>query len=209
MIEFFNALSGVEKLYLACALIGGILLLLRTVMLIFGGGFGEDADLEGDVDLEGDFDLEESPGLDLEEELDTGDVSFRMFTLQGLLGFFMMFGLIGLALTQQANASDFLSLLGALAAGVFTMWLVSQLFIGVARLQESGNIDYRNAIDQDGEVYLTIPKAGTGKIQIIIQGGLRICEAASKDEKRIPTGQRVRVIDVVNGNVLIVETIDH
>jgi membrane protein implicated in regulation of membrane protease activity len=212
MIEFFNALSAVEKLYLACALIGGILLFLRTVTLLIGGGFeGEaeyegDLDFEADVDLEGDFDFEgEVEDFDVEESLEPSDASFRIFTLQGLLGFFMMFGLIGLALTQQIGLGDFWSLLGALAAGILTMWLVSRLFIGVGRLQESGNIDYRNAVGAEGVVYLTIPPQDTGKIQVVIQGGLRICEAASRSQDPIKTGTQVRVVDVVNENVLVVE----
>jgi membrane protein implicated in regulation of membrane protease activity len=143
--------------------------------------------------------------FDVEESLEPSDASFRIFTLQGLLGFFMMFGLIGLALTQQIGLGDFWSLLGALAAGILTMWLVSRLFIGVGRLQESGNIDYRNAVGAEGVVYLTIPPQDTGKIQVVIQGGLRICEAASRSQDPIKTGTQVRVVDVVNENVLVVE----
>ena len=46
-------------------------------------------------------------------------------------------------------------------------------------LKESGNIDFQNAIDQIGTVYLTVPpnESGPGKVRVMVQGRLKIVTA--------------------------------
>ena len=55
------------------------------------------------------------------------DLSFKALTFQGLSAFLMMFGLIGLMISEMA-APQALSILGGLGAGGFSMWMVSKLF---------------------------------------------------------------------------------
>ena len=47
-----------------------------------------------------------------------------------------------------------------------------------------------------------------GAIQVPIQDRLRTYEAVSRDRVEIPTGQRVKVIDVTPQDVLVVERIE-
>jgi len=73
------------------------------------------------------------------------------------------------------------------------------------RLKSDGTLRMENAIGKEGRVYLTIPENGSGKVSIVIQGGLRELEAVSAGKERIPTGENVRVVRVVSNRVLVVE----
>ena len=206
MPEFYSQLSGIEKMYLICAVFGGILFVVRLILQFVGGDSGGDSDVGaaadvGDVDVDGGFE-------DLDAGADDAYLSFKILSFQGLTAFFMMFGLVGLAMKRQTEQSAASSLVAATAAGLGTVWLIGLIFRKAAALQASGNINLRNAVGQEGEVYLTIPADGTGKARVTVQERLRIYGAISKDKVEIATGQRVRVVEVTPQDVLVVEKIE-
>jgi len=205
MPEYFSQLSGIEKLYLVCAVFGGILFVVRLILQFVGGDGGGDSDV-GDVDL-GDVDVD-GGFEDAGGGMDDAYLSFKVLSFQGLTAFFMMFGLVGLAMMRQTDKDTAKSLLAAMAAGLGTVWIIGLIFRKAGSLQASGNINLRNAVGQEGEVYLTIPNAGTGKAKVTVQQRLRIYEAISKDKTEIKTGQRVRIVEVTPQDVLVVEKIE-
>jgi membrane protein implicated in regulation of membrane protease activity len=172
-----------EWFFLTCAIVGGVVFLLRMVLFFVGVG-----DADGDV----------SSG-------ETADDGFQFLSLQGMSAFFMMFGLVGLAMLR-AGTGFLPALGGAIGAGLLTVWLVSKIFLSARRLQSDGTLRIQNAVGQEGTVYLSIPADGSGQVQIAVQGSLRIFEARSAKRVRIPTGERVRVIEIAAGNILIVES---
>jgi len=192
MLALFDNLNGLEKFFVACALFGGVLFVIRLVMQFSGA----DADTDGDV---GDIDV------DADIEGGDTDISFRILSFQGLTAFFMMFGLVGFALMHQSGYGAPWSILGATLAGVGTCWLMKLLFDKAKKLQSSGNINLQNAIGQEGTVYLTIPAAGTGKAQVTVQEHLKIYDAVSEGEVELKTGVPVKVVRIVSNNVLVVE----
>jgi membrane protein implicated in regulation of membrane protease activity len=214
------SMSGLEKLFLACALFGGILFVIRMVLLFIGGSadIDTDVDIGGDVDFGGDVDIDMEVDVDVDAdvgvEADVGDgevalqdstASFRLLTFQGLTGFFMMFGLVGLALTRQTKVSEPWAIVGAFIWGLLTLWVIAKMFQFMKSLQSSGTIDMRNAVGQEGTVYLTIPAGGTGKAQVAIQDRLRVLDAVTQDGEKLKTGEPIRVVRVKGDNVLIVE----
>ena len=205
MLAFFGQLSGIEKLYLVCAVIGGILFVVRLILQFIGADGGGDSDIGaadvGNVDVDGGFE-------DVATDVDDAYLSFKVLSFQGLTAFFMMFGLVGLAMMRQADQSPASSLLAATVAGLGTVWIIGMIFRKAGSLQASGNINLSNAVGQEGEVYLTIPGEGTGKAKVTVQERLRIYEAISKDKVELTTGQRVRVVEVTPQDVLVVEKIE-
>ena len=140
------------------------------------------------------------------EAITDSDFSFKLLSMQGLTAFFMMFGLIGLALLR-ANLATAFTVLGGAAAGLFAVWLISLLFSQMKKLQSDGTVIIRNAIGQSGTVYLNIPAKGSGRIQVPVQGSLRIYDAVAIDKKAINTGTKVRVVEIIDDNTLVVEKI--
>ena len=185
-------LTGLEIIYWVSTIVGGTLFLLRMGMMFLGGDLSDDA-------------LDTALGADAGGGHDA-DFSFKLISIQGLTSFFMMFGLVGLALLK-ANLHILLTLLGSITAGLVTVALTSILFTQMKRLQSEGTINIQNTIGTEGSVYLTIPKDGNGQVQIIAQGSLKIFDAMSKNKTVLSTGEKVRVVGIATGNTLIVEKI--
>ena len=187
-------LTWIEIIYWASTIVGGTLFILRVIMMFVGGGAGDDA-LDTALDSGGDL-----PAGDHVE----ADVSFKLMSVQGLTSFFMMFGLVGLALLK-AGLPVFVTVLGGMLAGLVTVGITGLVFTQMKRLQTEGNINIENTIGTDGNVYLTIPRNGTDQVQIIAQGSLKIFDAVSSSKTMIATGEKVHVVGVASGNTLIVE----
>jgi membrane protein implicated in regulation of membrane protease activity len=209
MTEFFESLKPIEKVFLISAILGGAIFLVRLVLFFIGmghhgmdtdSGFGSDVghDVGHDVD---------APHGDLQGHADDTESSFKFISLQSITAFFMMFGLIGLALSRQSKWPTTLSVFGAVAAGFFSVWVMGKLLSSMARLQSEGTLDIRNAIGQEGTVYLRIPATGKGIVQITVQDTLRELTAVSQDKTEIQTGERVVVEDVTGGNILVVRKV--
>lgn len=183
-----SGLTWIEIIYWASTIIGGTLFILRVIMMFMGGSVSDDA---------------------IDSAIDTGDpadadISFKLMSVQGLTSFFMMFGLVGLALLK-AGLPVFWTVLGGILAGLVTVAVTGLVFTQMKRLQTEGNINIQNTVGTEGNVYLTIPKSGTGQVQIIAQGSLKIFDAVSNTKSVIATGEKVRVVGVTSGNTLIVE----
>lgn len=187
-------LTRIEVIYWASATIGGTLFILRLIMVFAGGGDSHDG-----LDTALDTTLDASHA-----DHASADVSFKLLSLQGLTAFFMMFGLVGLALLK-AGLPVLVTVIGGMLAGFATVAVVSAIFTQMKRLQTDGTLNIQNTIGKDGEVYLTIPKNGSGQVQIIVQGSLKIFDAISGNEASIATGEKVHVVGVQGGNTLLVE----
>lgn len=187
-------LTWIEIIYWASTIIGGTLFILRVIMMFLGGSVGDDA-LDTALDTGGDVSAGESADADL---------SFQLISIQGLTSFFMMFGLVGLALLK-AGLPILITVLGGILAGLATVAITGLVFSQMKRLQTDGTIRIQNTIGSEGNVYLTIPKNGTGQVQIIAQGSLKIFDAVSSNKSVIATGEKVHVVGVTGGNTLIVE----
>ena len=205
MFTWFAALSAIEKLFAFCAAIGGVLFMLRVVLMFMGAG-ETDADMDVDVDVDADLDVGAHVDADVADagEVGAADFSFKILSFQGLTAFFTMFGLVGLAMMRNSGLAAGWSLLGGCAAGLFSVWVVSWMFAFFKKMQHSGTINLKNAIGQEGTVYLKIPEGETGKARVSVQGRLGIFEAVSEDKSEIPSDAQIKVIDVVSGNVLVV-----
>lgn len=190
MFADFNSL---EILFVICALIGGLFVIFRLVMQFIG------------LDHHGisDFDVD---GHHIDAGHTDSDSGFKILSLNSTTSFLMMFGLVGLALHRQSHVGIVLSLVGAIAAGLGSVWVIGKMFMLVHKLQSSGNISIDSAVGARGKVYMTIPKEGVGRVLINVSDRLREFDAATNEEDDIPTGTPIRVI-WVDGDVLVVERI--
>jgi len=206
-------MSTLEYIYLACAIAGAIIFLIRMVLMLMGGlgdADGEMGEMEG-ADF-GDFgDAEIGDIGDADADLggfgvEDTDASFNVLSIQGVSSFVMMFGIVGLAFAKMPTA-PFLSFLAGVIAGSFTVWVVSRVFKAMIRLQSDGTMQLKNAVGQTGKVYLRIREGSVGKVEIVVQGALRVMDAVSKDGGIIATGEKVQVVEI-RDTQLVVEPIN-
>lgn len=169
-----------KMLYIGCAALGLMTLLLQLALSIFGVGDHDGAD--GSTDMHG--------------EIHDGS-GFSLFSVRAVAAFLAFFGLTG----WWSTASGFsavrgagLSLLSGLVVMAAVAWLVSQQ----KRLNVEGNVDPRNAVGETASVYLRVPErgGGHGKIQVKVQGRTVELSAISSGEA-IPTGAIVKVLRLV------------
>lgn len=186
---WWNALDSFEKIIWTIALIFSLLFLVQTIMS-FVGGDSSDTDSIGDSD--------EAIGED-------EGVGSQYFTIKNLIAFFTMFGWAGVAAYSSGYGKG-ISILIALLAGLAMVALMILLLRNVGRLKESGTMEISNAVGKLGETYLPIPgkNDGTGKVRITIQNSLHEIKAITEDEVTIPTGKMVRVLRILNNEILVV-----
>ena len=178
--------SGVDILFAATALIGGLLFLLWFILMFIVGGLGDAVGGAFDIDV----------GMD-------ADLSFKAMTFQGITSFFMMFGLVGLAVSRS-ESSALIAILAGTAAGASSMYIMGKLFATFQQLQSSGTAVMSNAIGSRGTVYLTIKPGEHGKVQVELQGSMRTLDAVGADKKRnYPTGEFIKVTDTISSTMIV------
>lgn len=185
----FSNLAGLEVFFLFCAAVGGFFVFIRLVMQFMGVDHDADPTAEAPVDVDA-------------SHADS-DMGFKFLSLHGLTAFFMMFGLVGFALFRQSNMGHLISIVGGLAAGFASVWIIGRLFAAVGRLQTSGTVSLKSAIGCEGSVYLTIPPQGTGKVTITVSNRLREFDATTKDEAGLKTGAAIRVVGVSSDKLVV------
>lgn len=212
MFDWWNSLTTAAQVFYCVAIPSTLVLLIQTVLLLLGIGDDGGADdlpdpgmdSAGDVDVDGDgvFDADGDPSPHDPAGLD----GLRVFTLRGIIAFFVVFGWVGVAM-DASEVALYITLPVAILCGLVTMVALAFLMRAVMRLRNDGNTDNRNAIGTAGKVYLTIPPArsGEGKVQIMLQGSYVERGAVTDEEEPIPTGCEIVVIGVSGQTDLVVK----
>ena len=156
------------------------------------------------------LDFDTDTDLDVGSDIESMDADFTVFSVRGFIAFFTFFGWAGVSVLN-GGGSAFVALgVGALA-GAVAMTIVGYMMYAFSRLSDDGKVvDPYDALDTVGTVYLRIPASskGQGKITLNINGNLREWEAITLEGEQLPTGSSVRVIEIVDDNVLVVEPAD-
>ena len=211
MIDWWNSLEPAMKVLWAVTLSASLVFVIQTIMTFLGAAVDSDFDINSDTDLIGDIadgsvDVGGSPEAGESGQLGTG---MNLLTFRNFINFLIGFGWTAILLKDSVPALA-LRMLIAIVVGVVLVAVVMLLFKWLTNMQQSGNINvYKSAIDCEGSVYLTIPggRAGEGKVQITINNAVREY-AAVTDGPTLKTGARIRVVEVVSANTLLVEEIN-
>ena len=232
MSAWWESLTWLERLFAYVAFPATLLLILQTLMLLFGlghdGWADTDGDADADLDLASDTDVDLDAGLDVDYDLDgdldsdwDGAVShetadaplhhegpfagLKLFTLRGIVAFLAVAGWGGLWLLNMGLHPIFAVFL-AIAMGFWAMLLMA-LFLRVAlHLQSDGTMDLRNALGRAGTVYLTVPanRAGAGKVTVLFQDQLQELDAVTDETEHLVTGTEIVVVGISGRNTLVV-----
>ena len=195
LTNYFAGLSHTDMFYLGCAVLGGTLFILRSIMLLIGMG-GDDADGGGDLDADVGSNSEGSPSAD-----------FKMVSLHTITAFLLMFGLTGHLMRRNSGSGEvkqWVVAVVAVAIGLFTMFVIAKLFQKSRALQSDGTIYPQDVVGTEGTVYLGIRPGCIGKVQVTVRGAMKIYDArCANAEDSIPTGTAVKVVSA--DNILVVE----
>ncbi|OIQ29942.1 MAG: hypothetical protein BM564_03995 [Bacteroidetes bacterium MedPE-SWsnd-G2] len=191
MLEWFSTLDTFQKFYWLIAVTGSLLFLITTVLTFIGG------------DVSDDFE-----SVDAEIDADSG-IGFQFITFKNLVGFFTIFGWSGIACIDE-GLSKLLTLFISFACGIAMMTIMASMFYYMKKLAHSGTLNYNNAVNAIGEVYLTVGgnRSKIGKVSVKIQGSLRELEALTDANTDLPTQTVIKVVAVTDNGILIVEPLN-
>ncbi|MFS4454635.1 hypothetical protein [Maribacter sp. 2304DJ31-5] len=191
MEQWFIALTLFEKIYWTVALISSVIFVVLIIMTLIGG---DADDMGGDVDAEVDGD---------------GGIGFQFLSFKNLMGFLVIFGWSGIA-CMDAGLSKGITIAISMLCGLVMMTAMAALFYYLAKLQSSGTLKLKNALNQIGEVYLTIGanRSKIGKVSINVQGTLRELDALTDEDMDLVQSNVVQVKEITVNGILIVELLN-
>jgi hypothetical protein len=183
---WWNSLETALQVYYGIAIVTTFLLLLQLALAMFG--VDHDADFDADVGM------------------DVHDSGLGILSVRSVTAFFAGFGWGGVVAIREGASVPMATTVAVLSGGVL-MAMVVGLMRGLYAMRASGNIDYKNAIGAVGNVYLPIPAAmeGPGQVEVLVQGRLAVVQAFTRAERRLPNRERVRVVDTLDSQTLLVE----
>jgi len=180
-------MTWIEMLCLGCALLGGAVLVILTIMSLFGGDHG---DMHHDLAASGDH-----------------DAASNLLSIRSVSAFIAFFGLGGWYGIKQ-GWSPYAALSLGLAAGALMLFAVATLFRLPAKLHGQGNIEPEGAVGKVAHVYLRIPgqNNGKGKITLLLQGRTAEFHACTRGAE-ISTGAEVRITKLITSDTFEVESL--
>ncbi len=190
-----------ESVYSYCAMIGGTLVVIQTVMGLVGLG-GSDLDGLDAVDMDVDMDID----LDLDTDVEVGHGGagdtwlVGVLSTRAILAAIAVFGLTGSALKNQFTPLQ-ATLTAMIAAGA-TMYAVGFVIRSMHKLTADGTVHMEDAVGQAGTVYLSLAanKERPGKVTVRVGERTMEYPAVTAGEP-LKTGTPIVVVGVL-GEVL-------
>jgi hypothetical protein len=187
---WWDNLSSFQQVSFVIAVTSTVIMLIFLLLMIIGI---EDTEFDG-VD---------SPDIDvINDEPLIGFSGLRILTLRGILVLIAM-GSWTVFLLEPIMHWAFAMLIGLLV-GTASALLVALAFRASLKLESTGNLDYRNAIGKDANVYIRIPKnrLGKGKVTLNMQERFIEVDAITEDTEDIMPKMSVIVSEVVDETTL-------
>lgn len=198
MSAWWQGLSTLQQIFAGLAIPATVVMVLQSILLLFGIGFGGDSDVGG---------MEQADDFDGANE-GIGDGSgdgLALFTIRGIVAFFAVGGWAGMVAAN--NLPPWGAILVAFVAGSAALFLLALLIKYSFKLQDKGNLELSNAVGKTGKVYIPIPpkRGGQGKITALVQERLVELDAATLGEYELKTGEMVYISAVIDEQTVLVE----
>ncbi len=196
LINAYSSLDAALKFYWIVAVGASLIFLVQMVLTLIGIG-DTDADAGATADLA--FD---SNG----DTLDTGG-AIQLFSVRNVVNFLIGVGWGGVCfwnVFENKHIVTIVSFICGLAFLLAFLWMYKMLM----KLQRSGNFQIQACVGMTCSVYLRIPasRTGSGKVQLSYHGSVLELEALT-DGPLLPTGSKVKVLEVIDGHSLLVEAL--
>ena len=190
MYDWYNSLDPALRIYWGVAIFASVIFVIQTVMSFVG---------IGDMDTDASVDVDPSP-----DAMDDAG-AMHLLSIRNIVYFLLGVGWTGVSLWNTIDNRIVLALI-AVAVGCLFVAIFLFLFRQMMKLQHNGAFDINDAVGKTVDVYLRIPAAGQGmgKVQVSFNGSIQELDARTDSSAMIPSGTKVRVIDVIDRSVLIV-----
>lgn len=190
MNELFTTFGNMPlllQIFWGCAVVASVIFLIQMVLTLIGM---DSSDV--DVDFDGADTMDLGGGLNL-------------FTIKNFMGFLVGFGWTGVCF-YDTIASPILLILAAFVVGCLFVGIFVFIYKQTKKLEHNGAFKIEDVKGMTVSVYLRIPSEGTGKgkVQVSQNGSVHELDALTDDEE-IPSGAKVKVIDIIDQETVKVE----
>jgi len=180
--DWWGSLEGAYRVFYALGIVSALALLVQVILTVFG--------------LDDIFEAAEGEGTSL-------------LSMRTVSGFLAGFGWTGVVM-MRAGYSTLAAAIGGTVVGLLfagILFLIIRVMMG---LRHSGTIDYGNAVGVAGKVYAPIGGGlkKPGQVEVLVQGRLRTVAAMTRHDQDLPTLTRIRVVDTLDSNTLLVAPLD-
>lgn len=191
LFSMFQNCDTLLQVFWVIAIIASVVFVIQFILTLLGM---DHSDI--DVDFDGDGTMDLGDGLNL-------------FSIKNLFGFLVGFGWAGVCLYDSIT-SDFVRILVAVFVGLLFVGMFVVIYKQTRKLDKSGNFDINDCLNKTANVYVRIPAGGEGKgkVQISINGSVHELDAIT-DEDPIPSGQSVKIVEVLDNETLKVINNQH
>lgn len=185
---WWSGLTTAQQFFYGIGIVAGVVTLVLAVLTLFGLG-DHDADFSGS-------DLAAGDHLD----------GSSLLSVKPLTGFFLGFGWGG-GIALDYNLPLGVAIVIALVNGSVLMVVLAFLIRAIYSLRTDGTRKINDAIGAIGTVYVTLPpsRASGGQINVTVSGRLETLAAINAALHAVPSGEKVRVVSVVDTNTVLVE----
>jgi membrane protein implicated in regulation of membrane protease activity len=195
MFETFKSMDGMLQVYWILAAVSSIIFIIQAIMTFIG------------FDADSDVDMSTAP----DQIPESGDAAFdaagfHLVSVKSVICFILGFGWTGVLCWNYIPNHVLLGLLAAVVGLIF-MSLIAFLLFQMMKLNRDNTFRVEQTIGLPADVYLRIPgnRKQTGKITVSLNGSTHELEALSDTD--IPTGAKVRIKEIVQGETVLVEKI--
>lgn len=188
-MDFFESMTPLLRTFWYIAIPTSLIFIIQTIMTFVGA------------------DASDGTNADFDSNLHGTDAPFQLFSLRNLINFLLGFSWAGISFYNTISSSALL--IGfAFFMGLVFLFLFFVVIKQVQKLGEDNSFKLTNAINKSAEVYLTIPghKSGKGKVMVSVNGAFHELQAMTEHDL-IPTGAVVKIVKIINEDILIVEPI--
>jgi len=186
LLESWGGLTTAAQVYFSIGLLAGAVSLVLGVMSAVG--------------------LEHHDVVDLPDTLGWDAGGGGIFSVRPLTGFLLGFGWAG-GIAASAGLGVFASVAVALGSGAAVMGLVIALLRLLLGMRSDGTVRIADAVDAPGTVYVGLPpsRQAGGQVTVHFRGRQETYQALNASDRAIPSGERVRVVQVLDGQTVLVE----
>lgn len=193
--SWYESLDPMLRVYWTIAISTSVVFIIQMILTFVGIG-DHDADLS----------MPDSADIADGDTLDTGG-AMQLFTIRNLINFLLGVGWGGVCFWSAVPMRPLLAIVAVLCGCAFVAMFIF-MFRQMKKLESNGAFRIRDCVGMVCTAYLRIPAAreGQGKVQISLHGSVQEISAMT-DGAFIPTGARVRIIEVIDDNTLLVAPI--
>jgi hypothetical protein len=186
LLESWGGLTTAAQVYFSIGLLAGAVSLILGVMSAVG--------------------LEHHDVVDLPDTLGWDAGGGGIFSVKPLTGFLLGFGWAG-GIASSAGLGLVASVAVALGTGAAVMGLVVALLRLLLGMRSDGTVRIADAVDAPGTVYVGLPpsRQAGGQLTVHFRGRQETYQALNASDRAIPSGERVRVVQVLDGQTVLVE----